>query len=130
MIVDAQMVFHSCLQTIQEVGSDDECMVSRVFFSIVFPDKTLNGLHVDIKQTAGDKYEGGSIEVGPPQGITKGYPNYQDFRDSVEKYYRSLVGSSGQAIKIQNSRNVLMKNNRLVKSMTVDIKFDPDAGGQ
>ncbi len=127
MIVTAKLLFHKCLQNMQDVGTNDEFMVSRVFFSIELPGKRFENLFVDLKQTAGDDYERGSIEVSSPQGAI-GNLDYAAFRDAVETYYRKLIGSSGQGIKIQGG-SAIMRDNWFHIPMTTEIAIDTESGG-
>jgi hypothetical protein len=122
-----KLTFHECVQDSQDYGSNDEHMVSRVFFTLEVDGKTVEGLHVDIKQSAGANYETGPIEVTPPHGAHyRGPFNYAAFRDEVEKYYRGLVGAQGGGIRIVGSTNVRMRNNRFMVSKTVEF----EVGGQ
>ena len=91
----ARLVFEKCIQDSQDYGSDDEHMISRVFFTLEVGGKRYDGLHADVKQTVGSSYEDGPIEISSPRGGSyKGPFNYDAFSAAVEKYYRSLVGSS------------------------------------
>lgn len=128
MIYKAKLLFHGCLQNMQDVATNDEFMVSRVFFSVQSPDKRIDDLFVDLKQIAGDNYETGTIEVGKPQG-TVGNLDYAAFRDAVEKYYRHLVGSMGRGIRINGAKDIVMRNNRFDFPMTSDITINTDSGG-
>jgi len=127
-MIKAKILFHKCLQNAQELGSNEEFMVSRIFFSLQFPDKNIDNLFVDIKLAVGDQFEGGSIEVGKPQGYT-GPINYSAFRDAVEKYYRHLVGSTGIGIRTAGASNVIMYNNTFVIPMTAEIDIDEGTAG-
>jgi len=121
----AKILFHKCLQNAQELGTNDEYMVSRVFFSIQLPGKQIDDLYTDIKQTVGDKFEGGTLEVGPPQNLKNVGLNYIAYRDLVEKYYRSLVGSTGSAFRVaENCSDIRMFNNEFVVPMTAEIEVD------
>ena len=68
-MVKAQILFHKCFQNAQEYGSNDEYLVSRVFFSFLLPDKRIDDLYVDVKQTVGATFESGTLEIGLPQGV-------------------------------------------------------------
>ncbi len=103
-------------------------MVSRIFFSLQLPDKQIDNLYVDIKQTVGDKFEGGTLEVGRPQGL-KGNLDYLMFRDAVESYYRSLVGSSGRGIRVEGASDTIMMNSIFEFPMTKTITVDTESGG-
>lgn len=124
----AKILFHKCIQDAQELGSNDEFMVSRIFFSLQFPDKRMDDLFVDIKLAVGDQFEGGSVEVGKPQGYS-GPINYSAFRDAVEKYYRHLVGSTGKGICTAGAANVRMYSNIFSIPMTAEIDIDEGTGG-
>lgn len=115
--------FESCLQDSQELGSNDEHMVSRVFFSLLADGKRYDGLSADIKQTVGAKYESDPLEVGRPEGY-EGPFNWDGFRKCVESYYRSLVGSGATGIRIEGASNVRMRNNKFGKRAT--CQFDAE----
>ncbi|MGH9385622.1 MAG: hypothetical protein ACRD2N_15175 [Vicinamibacterales bacterium] len=101
------MTFTMCVQDSQDYGSDYEHMVSRVFFDLVVNGKRHPGLHADLKQVVGSNYETGDIEVGQPVGY-RGPFNHIAFRAAAERYFRSLVGSSGSGIRIQGASNIRM----------------------
>jgi hypothetical protein len=127
-MVKANILFHKCLQDAQEYGSNDEFMVSRIFFSLQLPNKQINDIYTDIKLTVGDQYEGGIIEVSQPQGYSGPF-SYSAFRDAVEKYYRHLVGSSASGIRISGGSNIRMYNNWFSMPMTAEIEIDETKGG-
>ncbi|MGB9846525.1 MAG: hypothetical protein ACPLRH_03355, partial [Desulfotomaculales bacterium] len=104
-------------------GSNDEHMVSRVFFSLEIDGRKYENLHVDIKQPAGSNYESSPIEVYPPQGY-EGPLDYEAFRKAVEEYYRSLVGSTGLGIHIAGGTNLRMWNNVFIKEVTVEFAVE------
>lgn len=81
-----------CIQGSQEFGSNDEHMVSRVFFSIATEEHIYENLYVDIKQIVGSNFEDSPLEVFYPKGY-EGPFDYVVFREQVEKYYRKCVGS-------------------------------------
>jgi hypothetical protein len=93
-----QVVLRRCVQDSQELGSNDEHMVSRVFFTIDVEGVTSEG-HVDIKQVVGSDYEKGPLEVGRPSGYS-GPMDYDAFRAEVERYYRSLIGSTAKFMRV------------------------------
>jgi len=51
--------FTKCQQNSQEAGSDDEHMVSRLFFSIEVDGKQIGAYHADLKQTVGSTMAAG-----------------------------------------------------------------------
>jgi len=123
----AKITFCKCIQDSQDYGSNDEHMVSRVFFVLEIADKRFD-LHADIKQAVGSSYETGPIEVGQPEEY-RGPFNYDAFRDAAEKYYRSLVGSSGRGISIQGGTNIRMRNNTFVQNMIAEFEVKEGSAG-
>jgi hypothetical protein len=127
-MVKVTILFHGCRQNEQDIGTPDEFMQSRVLYSVQSPNKRYDGLSVFIKQVAGDKYETGGIEVDSPNGYG-GLMNYSAFRDAVEGYYRSLIGSTGSAIRIEGgASNLVMRNNMLMREDAVEIEIDVPEG--
>jgi hypothetical protein len=123
----ATIKFNRCIQDSQEYGSDNEHMISRVFFTLEIGDRRID-LHADIKQAVGSSYEKGLIEVGMPEGH-RGPFNYEVFRDVAEIYYRSLVGSGAGVINIQGGTNIRMENQIFDIEMTVECEVDETSGG-
>lgn len=117
----ARVVFRMCIQDSQDYGSDDEHMVSRVFFDLDLDGRQYMDLYVDIKQPVGSSFENTPLEIGAPQGY-EGPFNYQAFRDAVEAYYRSLVGEHGSGIHIEGASNVRMRNNTHVQEKQVQFE--------
>src|SRR6266571_981188 len=102
-----RVTFKECVQDSQDYGSDDDHMVSRVFFSLEIEGRTYEGLHADVKQAVGSSFETGPIEVGPPAGASyRGPFNHSAFRAAVESYYRGLVGARGKGIRISGGTNI------------------------
>ncbi len=123
----ASGTFLRCTQDSQEYGSNDEHMVSRVFFNMNIDGKFYYS-YADIKQLVGGSYETDPIEVGRPIGF-KGSFNYEAFRAEAEKYYRSLVGSNAGAIRITEGTNIRMFNNRFEERMPFEFDISgSDAG--
>jgi hypothetical protein len=100
----AKITFRMCVHDSLEYGSDDEHVVSRVFFILEIKDKRYGGLYVDIKHAAGSELESEQLEVGKPVGY-EGPFNDKAFQDAVKKYYRNLVISkcSGTTRKHDNT---------------------------
>ncbi len=119
----AKVVFRECLQNSQEYGSNDEHMVSRIFFDYEIAGKMHEGVYVDVKQTVGSSFDTSPLEVGSPVGYS-GPLNYIAFRDGVERYYRGLVGAQGSGIHVTGGSNIRMQNNRFVKSETIEFDVD------
>lgn len=113
-----ELIFTKCIQDSQEYGSNNEHMVSRVFFLVDGKEYQCN-----LRQPYGESfsYEKDPIEVDPPEGL-EDVVNYGQFRDEVEKYYRSLVGNNGGMIHIEGSvNNIRMMNNTFVQTYNTEI---------
>lgn len=121
----ATVHFSEMIQDSQDYGSDDEHMVSRVFFDLEVDGKRFAGLHTNVKQTVGSSYETGPIEVSPPINYS-GPLNHAAFSAAVERYYRGLVGSAGSGIRIQGASGVRMRNNRFGKQLSESFEVSND----
>lgn len=115
-----KVIFLKCIQNVQQLGTTDECMFSKLFFSL-----EVNGdIHPEeeciIKQTVGSDFENDhSIEV------FVNFPkhrrvNYGKFQQAAKDYYFSLVGSTGTGIRVINS-SVKMFDNIFEKKQIYDI---------
>lgn len=118
--------FYKCIQDSQEFGSDNEHMMSRVFF-------TLDGkpYECNIRQPYGGNFssEETPIEVETPQEL-KRVVNYLEFRDAVESYFREIIGGQGHGIRITgNVSNIRMMNNIFGRKKIVQINRAGDTGG-
>lgn len=120
-MANAQVTFNTCIQDSQDYGSDDEHMVSRLFFTMRFQDIVKDGV-TDIKQVVGSEFETTPLEVTPPQGFNM--LNYEEFRKSAETYYRSCIGGQGSVIRIENCANVRMRNNVIAISMSFFVSLN------
>ncbi len=120
----ARITFHKGIQDSQDFGSDDEHMVSRLFFSLEVEGRRYDGLYIDVKQTVGSIYETGPLEVSAPRGTSYIGPfNHGACRAAAEKYYRSFVGSSGSGIRTSSgTQNIRMRNNTFAKEETVEFE--------
>lgn len=127
-MANAQIFFHSCTQDSQDYGSDDEHMVSRVFFTLNYDGDIFDKLYVDIKQPVGGDFETAPLEVGVPQGY-RGPFNHDAFREAVEKYYRGLVGSKGSGIRISGGGSARMRNCEYIFARTAEIEIQASKGG-
>jgi hypothetical protein len=118
-MAEFKVTFHKCIQDSQDYGSDDEHMVSRVFFSLDIDGTRAGDFSADLKQVVGGDFETGDIEVSPPYGFDGPF-NHHGFGEAATKYFRSLVGSKGSVIRIVGGGNIRMRNNTYVK----DVEFN------
>ena len=113
--------FEKCIQNIQELSQDDEFMFSRIFLTLAYPDGKTISFSVDVKQTSGSNYAEDPLEVFPPKERDL-HISYNQFRDAVEKYFRTLVGADARGIKIQSGSSIKMYNNTF--NMPADVEID------
>jgi len=86
----AKVILRRWSQVSQELGTNDEHMISSVLFSIEIGDNVYNDLTVDIKQTVGSNYLTDPIEVGQPRDYNGPF-NHDAFRREVEDYHRNRL---------------------------------------
>jgi hypothetical protein len=122
-----KLVFEKCIQDSQEYGSNDENMVSRVFFSVFVDGQPFgqNPHHADVKQAVGGEYERDPLEVDHPFDASNqrysGPMSYYAYREAVEHYYRKLVGSTGVGIHIEGGSGIRMYDNTFVVRHEVEF---------
>lgn len=117
----ATVTFKKIIQDSQDFGSDDEHMVSRVFFDLEVDGAKYPDLYADIKQTIGAQFEAGPLEVSPPHGYSGPF-NFEAFRKEVEECFREQVGSRGHGIHIEGASNIRMRNNTFVFKKVVQFE--------
>jgi hypothetical protein len=114
----ANVIFNKLIQDSQDYGSNDDHMVSRVFFTIEVDGNSPQECYVDIKQSVGSDIETSPLEVSKPVGY-KGSFDYGELREAVEGYYRSLIGSQGSGINISGGSNIRMRNNTFIQKKQI-----------
>lgn len=121
--------FSHVVQDSQDAGSDDDHMVSRVFFSIAVDDKTHAGLYSDLKQTAGSNYATDPVEVSRPANYS-GPLDWNAFRRCVERYYRMSFGPQGSGIAWEpGATNLRMRNNVSGQNWSCSFEASDSAAG-
>lgn len=93
--------FASCLYDSRDFGSDDQHIVSRVFFSIWCEGLRYSGLHADIRHRVDGDLDTDPLEITLPHGYD-GPISPEGFRRAVGVYYRTLVGGGGVGIHTGN----------------------------
>lgn len=121
--------FHRLIQDSQDYGSDDEHMVSRVFFTLELEDgQRYSELSADIKQTVGTDFHSAELEVSRPHGY-KGMWNHASFSEQAQLYYRRLVGERGFVINFgPGAGNIRMSHNIMEVPVTVEIDLSGSTG--
>lgn len=114
----ATVKFLYMIRDSKDYGSNDEHMVSHVFFDLTVGDKRYPGVHAIVKQTVGASFESDPIEVSPPVGY-RGPMNFDAFRKAVERYCRNNVGNTASGIRISGgAKNIRIRDNRFTKQAT------------
>lgn len=124
MAITVTIRFKKLLQDRQELAVDDEYMISTVYFDVVVGDRVWPDQKVNIKQSAGAGFEAdpGTLEVLGDASYD-GPGNYQGFRECVEAYYRSLIGSTGHGIRVgPGATGITMRNNTFVQMVECSYK--------
>jgi hypothetical protein len=125
----AKVTFNQLNQDTQDLAASDpdqNHMISRAFFTLEVGGKQYADMSVTLRQPFGTDYAKEPIEVEKPAGSYKGNWNHNDFRDAVEDYYRSAIGSGGSGIRVgAGSTNIRMRDNKFVFSKTYEFDI-PD----
>lgn len=117
----ACVTFRRIRQDSQDLGSDDEHMVSRLFFDLEVGGERHEGLYADVKQPVGSDFESASLEVSRPAGYDGPF-NYSSFRAAAEEYYRQAIGSRGSAIRIEGASDVRMRDNLIEQKAVAEFE--------
>lgn len=87
----ATLAFRRCVVNSAAYGSDEEHVVSRVFFDLLVGDAGYANLCVDVRQLVREGTESEPLLISRPSGY-EGPLNFQVFQCLVEFYYRQAVG--------------------------------------
>jgi hypothetical protein len=109
----AKVTFHKCIQDSVDFGSDDEHMVSAVFFDLEMNGEEHPDLCVEIRQLVG----GGPLEVGELSGYS-GPINSQALHEAVETYFLELVGPGGS----EDAQGGRLQNNIFLEDRVVEFE--------
>ncbi len=115
------------IQDSQEFGSNDEHMISRVFFDLTVGGTSHQDLHCSVKQAVGSSYVDAPLEVSKAVGY-KGPFNHEAFSQAVEQYYRKSFGVGGKAISFDADSTIRMQHNIVVRSETVEFESKASGG--
>jgi hypothetical protein len=108
-----KVTFNAAIQDSQELGSNDEHMVSRVWFSLDVDGKRAGDFYADLKQVVGSDFNSGDIEVSPPHGYDGPF-DHNRFSTVARDYFSRQFGTSVRsAIRFSGAgRNIRMQDNR------------------
>ena len=118
-----KLIFERVLQNSQELGTDNEHLVSRIFYYLVIPDGEIKGIYSDVKLSPGAEFSSDPLEVTMPKAL-EGIVGYNVLRREVEKYYRDNVGATGRNIRISpGATGIVMMDNTLVMRKEVEVEL-------
>jgi hypothetical protein len=106
-----RVTFRGCIQDSEEYGSNEDYMVSRVFFTLAVDGEVVGNFSADLKQVVGGDLERGDIDVSAPSGYDGPF-DAQKFSDAVRDYFHGLVRHHRREIHIAGVGYVRMHNNR------------------
>jgi len=105
-------------------NQDEDMMVATI--DLVYKEQDFR---IEVKQPYGTNFEEEEgLELYIPFDSMLRELKYSDLSDKCEEYYRSLIGSSGNGIRIEGCANVQMSNNSFGKQWEVDIPLVNDNG--
>jgi len=118
-----KLIFSRLIQNSQELGTDDDHLVSRVFFDLETPEGINGGLHSDVKLSPGADFSNDPLEVSFPDAV-RDVLGYETLRREVEQYYRDNVGATGRGIMIgPGAKGIVMKDNLFVSRKEVEVEL-------
>jgi len=124
---EATVTFYKLIQDSQDLGGDDEHMVSRIYFRVRADSETGEGT-LDLKQMLGSKLTEDSVEVSAVKSAIE-LGDYQKLRSEAAQYYLSLVGENGSAMRLGGSGNVRMRNNTFMVEKSITVALPESRGG-
>lgn len=122
VMAKVRLTINKCVQDSQQYGSDDDFMISRMFFSVQSPSGQRFDGYVNLKQVVGSGSDEGAIEVSAPLEYSGPSFNHQVFTKEVTACFQDLVGRNASAIRLgSGTKNVRMRNNTFVLNHSFDI---------
>lgn len=128
----AQITFKSLQQDSHDYATferSDAHVVSIIHFDMSVGDQQFHDLSVEVLQPYGTEFESEPLEVSKVAGGYAGPWDHAGFAALCERYYRSLVGSSGRGIRISGGSNIRMRNNTFAMPQQAVLDIPDDRGG-
>jgi len=120
-------------QVLGSVGGNADRLSARVHFDVQIGDRLFSGGHVDVNQPFGTNYANAPFECFPPampSGSPKGVrPRHSEFREQVERYYRSQLAGIGLGSQAGTPVDFQMHGNLFVSRFSVLIPLDAGESG-
>ena len=118
---NVKVTFSKLIQDSEDFGSNDELIVSRIYFSVEPEETAPENAYVDVFQPA----SASSRSANPRLSEVVGYSGVFDtptFKTAVMDYYRSLVGNEGPGIRIATGGFLRLRNKSAEKTKEVWLK--------
>jgi hypothetical protein len=87
---------------------DDNCIDSLIEFDLKIGDRSSRGLKTVVRQPNGTDFQNQPLRVGNVIGYY-GPWNDEEFKETCERYYRDIIGSSGIGPAIQRGERNLIE---------------------
>jgi hypothetical protein len=98
----ATLYFNRCEIGSFALGTGDDHHISKVYFDYEVAGMGRRSLVADVKQTVGEHYERGPLEVSLPIEYS-GLVDHAEFQQRIDQYYRSVLGKAGRGISVDET---------------------------
>jgi hypothetical protein len=119
----AKIIFHKLVLNSEALGSDEEHLVSRVYFSLQLDDHTVRDLYADFTQPAKGESLADSFQIGPPMGYSGPF-NQGAFQELVKTYYNSIIGEHGSALAVRGEGKLRIRNSTFSQEARYEVEFN------
>jgi len=117
------MTIETCTVGQQVLGSDNECVLAEMKFTVESGGKKFPGV-VSVKQVVGTQYEEQAMEVSAPATGYQGPKlNHQALTQAVTALYHNLIGANGRIIQARFSQNMTIASSYVHVNHPVDIEL-------
>lgn len=119
----AKVTFHKIIVEKQVLGGDEECILSKVVFSLEIEGQRYENLSVPLKQVVGTTYEEKAFEVGIPKGYGGPF-NYEHFRKVATDYYVVDTGAFAKLLKVHKNSKVILESMTFEQEITFEMTVE------
>jgi hypothetical protein len=112
------------LERISTFEPDENQIDSLIEFDLTIGDERLRDLRAEVRQLNGTDFRRQPLEVGNVIGYN-GPWNYEEFRESCERYYRDVIGSCGLGLSINRGERNLIERVAIQLYRREEINLPP-----
>ena len=112
------------LERISTFEPDENQIDSLIEFDLTIGDERLRDLRAEVRQLNGTDFQRQPLEVGNVIGYNAPW-NYEEFRDSCERYYRDVIGSCGMGLSINRGERNLIERVAIQLYRREEINLPP-----